>query len=309
MAIGLISDTILTDIANAIRSKNGTDNQYYPSGMDDAILAIKTSPKLEKRRIHKNGIVLPHNGYVGIEELDVDVPSHGDVENESLISYVIPDQEKINLIYSEDLEKKSEAVSNEMQRTYELITYDLNNYNVNALNTADQMPDVIDLLCPGVPFTYKSQYGNSDYFKFSIDGNTGKRIAVAGKANNSRNVFGAFIDPSVYGKLQMDISHSGNHSAYNIATLYLVDRYATPSAWSSNSPCVDIKSWTLANYSITAAAIMAQEGITINLTNQWDIPRQIVEIDLSGIEQEFYVAFHLCESTTTLYSLKAIKVE
>lgn len=40
MAVVAISDTILTDIADAIRSKNGTENTYKPAQMPDAIEAI-----------------------------------------------------------------------------------------------------------------------------------------------------------------------------------------------------------------------------------------------------------------------------
>lgn len=40
MAVVAISDSILTDIADAIRSKNGTENTYKPAQMPDAIEAI-----------------------------------------------------------------------------------------------------------------------------------------------------------------------------------------------------------------------------------------------------------------------------
>ena len=40
MAVVTISDSILTDIADAIRSKNGTENTYKPAQMPDAIEAI-----------------------------------------------------------------------------------------------------------------------------------------------------------------------------------------------------------------------------------------------------------------------------
>lgn len=43
MAKVLITESYLTDIANAIRSKNGSTTQYKPSEMASAILAITTS--------------------------------------------------------------------------------------------------------------------------------------------------------------------------------------------------------------------------------------------------------------------------
>ena len=42
MGKAFIQESTLTDIANAIRTKNGTNNTYLPSQMDDAILALPT---------------------------------------------------------------------------------------------------------------------------------------------------------------------------------------------------------------------------------------------------------------------------
>lgn len=46
MARGLVTDTYLTDIADAIRTKNGTETQYKPSEMANAISNIKTKFKI-----------------------------------------------------------------------------------------------------------------------------------------------------------------------------------------------------------------------------------------------------------------------
>ena len=45
MVKGLVTDTYLTDIANAIRAKNGTSTQYKPSEMAGAIENISTKVK------------------------------------------------------------------------------------------------------------------------------------------------------------------------------------------------------------------------------------------------------------------------
>lgn len=45
MAKGLVTDTYLADIADAIRDKNGTETQYKPSEMANAISSISTKAR------------------------------------------------------------------------------------------------------------------------------------------------------------------------------------------------------------------------------------------------------------------------
>lgn len=75
MAVVAISDSILTDIADAIRSKNGTENTYKPSEMPDAIEAISGGG------ITPTGTIeITQNGVVDVTNYasaDVDVPTGG----------------------------------------------------------------------------------------------------------------------------------------------------------------------------------------------------------------------------------------
>lgn len=47
MAQVLLTESHLSDIANAIREKNGTDNTYTPAQMAEAIEAIETAEEIE----------------------------------------------------------------------------------------------------------------------------------------------------------------------------------------------------------------------------------------------------------------------
>lgn len=78
MAVVAISDSILTDIADAIRSKNGTENTYKPAQMPDAIEAISggiTPTGTKQISITQNGTTTEDvTNYAGAE-ITVNVPT------------------------------------------------------------------------------------------------------------------------------------------------------------------------------------------------------------------------------------------
>ena len=80
MAQGLITNTYLEDIANAIRYKTGGSATYTPANMASAINSIPTggTPNLFNRTVTSNGLynaIL--DGYDGYLEVNVQVPSGG----------------------------------------------------------------------------------------------------------------------------------------------------------------------------------------------------------------------------------------
>lgn len=81
MAVVAISDSILTDIADAIRSKNGTEDTYKPSEMPDAIEAIIgggiTPTGTKQISITENGTTTEDVTNYANAEITVNVPSGG----------------------------------------------------------------------------------------------------------------------------------------------------------------------------------------------------------------------------------------
>lgn len=93
MSKKLYEESNLQAIANAIREKNNTQNQYTPSQMPNAILQIHGEPNLETLTVTENGNYLPSANKDGFSEVAVSVPNsyaNSDegkvVKNGSLIS-------------------------------------------------------------------------------------------------------------------------------------------------------------------------------------------------------------------------------
>ncbi len=105
MSRALITESYLTDIANAIRAKNGSSDTYTPPQMEAAIQAIPTGitptgtvqitqngthdvtqyasanvnvqPNLQSKTATQNGTVTPDQGYDGLSSVVVNVSGSG----------------------------------------------------------------------------------------------------------------------------------------------------------------------------------------------------------------------------------------
>lgn len=83
-------------------------------------------------------------------------------------------------------------------------------------------------------------------------------------------------------------------------TLMTAPRFETNAQPDPNYVIRDI---ALSDMSLTAEQIMSQPGVKINITSNILVPAQYVEIDISGIAQDFYVCAWNCDRTLSFRSI------
>lgn len=93
MSKALITESLLTDIADAIRAKLGYSVQMRPGDMPAAIAQIHGEPRLESILIQNNGEYSPSSGYDGFDFVTVSVSGGGDSH------WVAPDYQGLSYSY------------------------------------------------------------------------------------------------------------------------------------------------------------------------------------------------------------------
>lgn len=111
---------------------------------------------------------------------------------------------------------------------------------------------------------------------------------------------GPLIPHGKYEKIYIDCEVLAYGTGYQAATIYLcedkaVNEYIQPSN--------RLKSVVLVNQNMTAEEINNQEGVIINSTDPLLLSHQVVEIDISDIDTDFYFAFWNCERTVQIRSI------
>lgn len=144
-----------------------------------------------------------------------------------------------------------------------------------------------------------SGYAEMGYY--GAYGGLGNYGIIRRNGNNFGIVFvGALIPHGKYEKIYVDCEVLAHGSGYQAATIYLcedkaVNEYIQPSN--------RLKSVVLVNQNMTSEEINSQEGVVINSTDPYLLSHQVVEIDISDIDKDFYFAFWNCERTVQIRSI------
>ena len=133
-------------------------------------------------------------------------------------------------------------------------------------------------------------------------GGSGNAAVIRRTGYEIGSVFvGHKIPHGVYSKLYMNCEVLADSSnTYRHAEIWLspdgsLDQYSRPSA--------SLKTVVLVSEDMTAAQINAQTGVTITSTDPLVLATQTVEVDISGISQDFYFAFWNCNRVVQIRSI------
>ena len=149
-----------------------------------------------------------------------------------------------------------------------------------------------------------------NYYHYQYDGTTPSSYRVdIDSYGNTTGMFNVFV-PSRYRKLYFDVEATGQGSPwgptyYNISGIYLRDAYGINGYYNNSFTGAALKSVYLCYAAWTAEQINAQTGVVINSTSPYSLTRQIVEIDISDIDEDIWVGLHRCDNSTTFYSIEA----
>lgn len=280
-----------SDIADAIRVKNGTLTTYRPDQMAAAIESIESESVLVNKNIIANGSYIAEDDNVdGYESVTVNVPN----------SYAAGDEGKVvsNGALIAQTARASEITAN---GTYDTTTNDSVTVNVESgsgggtgpqylLNpawsrklTASLGSGRIYQLASYIAYVVGSSSYNYGVANFTVDGASTPCIKRS-PASYSGYISFAEPVPADARKLFVQIQYQEQSSNYGrfgqleLGTVFDVGNTA-------------VKTINFVNSGMTVEAINSQSGVTINSTSNKSLAMQVVEIDISDLTDDVYLRF------------------
>lgn len=278
MAVGLITKKYLEDIAEAIRVKLGNQNTYTPPQMASAISDITGLISGTITKSSNTDVGLITDAYLSDiadairEKLDVETGYTPDLMADAILSIsggLLPDYDIMQL--SDFVLTQSQSLSSPVQMAKGQSQINKGEWCWSSDSSA--------------PCGYKLTRVHSGY--------------------NTTMMLPVFV-PASYNKLYIDATiTNGNRGSWNLFTLYIRDAYGITGYYGGNFAGNNLKTVSFTNYNSTAAAINSQPGVTINVPDQYSLPRQTIIVDVSDIAVDMYLGWHCMSNVPHLYSVVA----
>lgn len=285
----LVTESSLESIADAIRTKNGTENTYKPGQMAAAIEALPGQSTLVSKSITQNGSYDPEDDDAdGYSAVTVNVPN----------SYAAGDEGKVvsNGALIAQTARASEITAN---GTYDTTTNDSVTVNVEGGSGGGTGPQY--LLNPAWSrqfmslgsgrfyqlASYVGYVSGSSSYNYKVENVTVDGVSTPCIRRNPAYYDGyiSFAEPVPAGarKLFVQIQYQEQSSNYG-----RVGRLVLGTVFNGGT----VKSIYFVNSDMTVEAINSQTGVTINSINNKMLAMQVVEIDISDLNYDIYLRFH-----------------